>query len=169
MVCVPYVGPHNLIVQRWTQSFEYHGFFVLQKEFSCAYLKAPNGTAYLQQVYTPQLTTWIKKTHWILVVILQSPLIYMYQLWTLSETLKSSFSQRKHTYHKLCGKLINKLHRYETPPLPLLGSPEVRGGSRRYVIEINMSQQIPPGVVPQTLLKKPHMPPLNKTMQAPPE
>ena len=67
-------------------------------------------------------------------------------------TLKSSFSQRKHTYHKLCGKLINKLHRYETPRLPLLGSPEVRGGSRRYVVEINMSQQIPPGVVPQTFL-----------------
>ena len=67
-------------------------------------------------------------------------------------TFKSSFSQRKHTYHKLCGKLINKLHRYETPRLPLLGSPEVRGGSRRYVIEINMSQEIPPGVVPQTFL-----------------
>ena len=67
-------------------------------------------------------------------------------------TLKSSFSQRKHTYHKLCGKLINKLHRYETPRLPLLGSPEVRGRSRRYVIEINISQEIPQGVVPQTFL-----------------
>ena len=98
MVCVPYVGPHNLIVQRWTQSFEYHGFFVLQKEFSCAYSKPQMGqliyskfTLKIKKKLFPQLTTWIKKTHWILVVILQSPLIYMYQLWTLSEPWKVPF------------------------------------------------------------------------------
>ena len=126
-------------IPQWIQSFEYHGFFVLQKEFSCAYEKPQMGQLIYSSLHSrtdhmnqenPLNPGSDTAEPFDLHVSIANP----------ERTLKSSFSQRKHTYHKLCGKLINKLHRYERPRLPLLGSPEVRGGSRRYVIEINMSQ-----------------------------
>ena len=78
-------------IQRWTQSFEYHGFFVLQNEFGCAYEKPRIG----QLIYSKftlhnwphesrkpiESWYWYCRAHWFTCI----------NLWTLSEPWKVPF------------------------------------------------------------------------------